>query len=53
MITGIWLEEEYTHMPALRQDGLIDVPDRPGLGVELIPEAAKEYLSEEDADFVD
>ncbi len=35
------------------KDGMIDVPDRPGLGVNLIPEAAKQYLSEEDADFFD
>ena len=33
------------------KDGLIDVPDRPGLGVELIAEEAKKYLSEGDADF--
>jgi len=33
--------------------GLIDVPDRPGMGVELIPEAARRYLSEGDADFFD
>jgi L-alanine-DL-glutamate epimerase-like enolase superfamily enzyme len=32
-------------------DSLIDVPDRPGMGIELIPEAAKPYLSEEDSDF--
>jgi L-alanine-DL-glutamate epimerase-like enolase superfamily enzyme len=35
------------------RDGMIDVPDRPGMGVELIPEAAKAYLSAEDADFFD
>jgi L-alanine-DL-glutamate epimerase-like enolase superfamily enzyme len=35
------------------RNGLIDVPDRPGMGVEFIPEAAKKYLSEEDADFFD
>jgi L-alanine-DL-glutamate epimerase-like enolase superfamily enzyme len=35
------------------KDGLIEVPDRPGLGVNLIPEAAKKYLSEGDADFFD
>ena len=35
------------------RDGLIDVPDRPGMGVELIPEAARAYLSEGDADFFD
>lgn len=34
-------------------DGMIDVPDRPGLGVELIAKEAKKYLSEGDADFFD
>jgi L-alanine-DL-glutamate epimerase-like enolase superfamily enzyme len=34
-------------------DGLIDVPDRPGLGLNLIPEAAKAHLRPEDADFFD
>ena len=34
-------------------DGLIDVPNRPGMGVEFNVEAAREYLSESDADFFD
>ncbi len=34
-------------------DGMIDVPDRPGMGIEFIPEAAKAYLSEDDRDFFD
>ena len=34
-------------------DGHIDVPDRPGLGVNFISEAAKAYLRPEDADFFD
>lgn len=48
-----WYEitEGFDGMPV--RNGLIDVPDRPGLGVDLIPEAAKKYLSEEDADFFD
>jgi L-alanine-DL-glutamate epimerase-like enolase superfamily enzyme len=33
------------------QDGFIEVWDRPGLGVDLIPEAAEQYLREEDKDF--
>ncbi len=33
------------------KDGFIEVWDRPGMGVELIPEAAQQYLSEEDRDF--
>ncbi len=35
------------------KDGMIEVPDRPGMGVELIPEAAKAHLEEEDARFFD
>ena len=34
-------------------NGMIDVPDRPGLGVNLIPQAARAYLSEGDAGFFD
>jgi L-alanine-DL-glutamate epimerase-like enolase superfamily enzyme len=34
-------------------DGFIEVWDRPGLGVELIPEAAKPYLPPGDEDFFD
>ena len=33
------------------KDGFIEVWDRPGMGVDLIPEAAKRYLSEEDVGF--
>ena len=32
-------------------DGFVDVWDRPGIGIELIPEAAKPHLSEADKDF--
>jgi L-alanine-DL-glutamate epimerase-like enolase superfamily enzyme len=35
------------------KDGEIEVWDRPGLGVDIIAEAAKQYLPEEDADFFD
>jgi L-alanine-DL-glutamate epimerase-like enolase superfamily enzyme len=35
------------------KDGFIEVWDRPGLGVELKPEAARQYLPEEDQDFFD
>jgi L-alanine-DL-glutamate epimerase-like enolase superfamily enzyme len=33
------------------EDGFIDVWDRPGLGVSIDAKAARQYLSEEDADF--
>lgn len=33
------------------QDGFIDVWDRPGMGISLVPEAARQYLREEDRDF--
>ncbi len=35
------------------KDGFIEVWDRPGLGIEIIPEAARRYLPPEDADFFD
>jgi L-alanine-DL-glutamate epimerase-like enolase superfamily enzyme len=35
------------------KDGMIDVFERPGMGVDLIPEAAKRYLAAEDAGFFD
>jgi L-alanine-DL-glutamate epimerase-like enolase superfamily enzyme len=35
------------------RDGMIDVWDRPGMGVELVPERARRYLAEEDATFFD
>lgn len=35
------------------KNGLIDVPDRPGLGVDLIEKEAKKYLTEGDAGFFD
>jgi L-alanine-DL-glutamate epimerase-like enolase superfamily enzyme len=35
------------------KDGFIDVWDRPGMGVNLIPDAAKQHLKEEDRDFFD
>jgi L-alanine-DL-glutamate epimerase-like enolase superfamily enzyme len=33
------------------KDGFIEVWDRPGMGIELIPEAAQPYLSDADRDF--
>jgi L-alanine-DL-glutamate epimerase-like enolase superfamily enzyme len=45
------ITEGFDGMPV--KGGLIDVPDRPGLGVNLIPKEAKKYLSEGDADFFD
>jgi L-alanine-DL-glutamate epimerase-like enolase superfamily enzyme len=45
------ITEGFDGMPV--KNGLINVPDRPGLGVNLIPELAKKYLSEGDADFFD
>jgi L-alanine-DL-glutamate epimerase-like enolase superfamily enzyme len=34
-------------------DGFIDVWDRPGLGIDLVPEAARAHLGDEDRDFFD
>ena len=35
------------------RDGMVDVPDRPGMGVNLIAKEARAYLTEGDADFFD
>jgi L-alanine-DL-glutamate epimerase-like enolase superfamily enzyme len=35
------------------RDGHIEVWDRPGMGVDLVPEAAQKYLAPEDANFFD
>ncbi|MDQ6433837.1 mandelate racemase/muconate lactonizing enzyme family protein [Mesorhizobium sp. LHD-90] len=35
------------------KDGFIQVPDRPGLGVEIVPERARRYLAEDDRGFFD
>lgn len=35
------------------KDGLIDVWDRPGLGVDIIPDKAEQYLKDEDKGFFD
>jgi L-alanine-DL-glutamate epimerase-like enolase superfamily enzyme len=35
------------------RDGFIAVSDRPGMGVDLVPERAKVYLTEDDRDFFD
>lgn len=35
------------------RNGMIDVPDRPGMGVEIVPERAKRYLLDEDQVFFD
>jgi len=35
------------------KDGFVDVIDRPGMGVDLVPERAKRYLAEDDQTFFD
>ena len=35
------------------RNGMIDVPDRPGMGVELVPERARRHLAEDDIEFFD
>ncbi|WP_445505118.1 mandelate racemase/muconate lactonizing enzyme family protein [Microvirga sp. G4-2] len=47
-----WWSEIVEGLPnPIVQNGMIEVPNRPGMGVELIPERAKEYLSEDDLAF--
>jgi len=49
-----WWYDIVTGLPnPIVQNGLIDVWDRPGLGVALVPEAAAAHLSEEDKGFFD
>ena len=45
------ITEGFDGMPV--KGGLIDVPDRPGLGVNLIAKEAKKYLEEGDENFFD
>ena len=45
------ITEGFEGMPV--KGGLIDVPDRPGLGVNLIAKEAKKYLAEGDENFFD
>jgi len=50
----VWWYEIVEGLPdPIVRDGFIDVWDRPGLGVRLVPEAAKPHLSAEDAGFFD
>ncbi len=49
-----WWSDIVTGLPdPIVRDGFVDVLDKPGLGVTLLPEAARRYLLEEDADFFD
>ncbi|HET6486582.1 MAG TPA: mandelate racemase/muconate lactonizing enzyme family protein [Spirochaetia bacterium] len=49
-----WWYDIVTGLPnPIVRGGFIDVWDRPGLGVDLIPEAAASHLSEEDKSFFD
>ena len=52
--TDPWWYEIVEGLPnPIVKKGLIDVWDRPGMGVDLIPEAARRYLGEEDKGFFD
>jgi L-alanine-DL-glutamate epimerase-like enolase superfamily enzyme len=49
-----WWYDIVTGLPdPIVVDSHIEVWDRPGMGVDLIPEAAKRHLSDEDAGFFD
>jgi L-alanine-DL-glutamate epimerase-like enolase superfamily enzyme len=49
-----WWYEIVTGLPdPIVVDGFIEVWDRPGMGVDLVPEAARAYLSDEDRGFFD
>jgi L-alanine-DL-glutamate epimerase-like enolase superfamily enzyme len=50
--TDPWWYEIVEGLPnPIVKDGLINIWDRPGMGVDLIPEAAKRYLKDEDKAF--
>jgi L-alanine-DL-glutamate epimerase-like enolase superfamily enzyme len=50
--TDPWWYEIVEGLPdPIVKNGLIDIWDRPGMGVDLIPEAAKRYLKDEDKAF--
>jgi len=52
--TDPWWYEIVEGLPhPIVKKGLIEVWDRPGMGVDLIPEAARRYLAEEDKAFFD
>lgn len=52
--TPEWWSDIVTGLPTpIVENGFVSVLDRPGMGVDLLPEAAKKYLAEEDSDFFD
>ena len=52
--TDPWWYDIVEGLPAkIVTNSMIDVIDRPGMGVDLIPEAAKQYLAPEDKGFFD
>ena len=48
-----WFDIMEGHEDLEVKDSHIEVPDTPGLGITFIPEKAKKYLREEDAEFFD
>jgi L-alanine-DL-glutamate epimerase-like enolase superfamily enzyme len=52
--TPAWWYDIVAGLPSpIVKDGFIEVWDRPGLGVEVMPEAARPYLPPGDEDFFD
>nr|WP_157289741.1 mandelate racemase/muconate lactonizing enzyme family protein [Devosia marina] len=45
-----WWDDIVEGLPAV-ENGMITVPDRPGMGVEILPERAQRYLGPDDQDF--
>lgn len=50
-ISPLWREMVIGLPDPIVVDGFVDVWDRPGIGIELIPEVAKEHLADEDKGF--
>jgi L-alanine-DL-glutamate epimerase-like enolase superfamily enzyme len=54
MINPQWWFEITEGLPnPIVKNGVIEVWDKPGIGVDFIVEAARKYLSEEDKNFFD
>ena len=45
-----WWNEIVEGLPPV-ENGMIAVPDRPGMGVEIVPERAQRYLGPDDQNF--
>jgi L-alanine-DL-glutamate epimerase-like enolase superfamily enzyme len=52
LIGSPYIDEITAERPTLDADGMLAIPDRPGLGVSLDPDAVAEYAFEEDLEWL-